>query len=67
MGMSTAREVRQEIFSTGQISVKFSPGFAYSTCSEFSGGESLCVDRDVYAAVDDLIFAEEVNLPSDRY
>ena len=52
----------EENFPAEQISVKFLPSYAYITCSWFSGGEEM----QVYADIDDLIFAEEVSLPSDR-
>ena len=59
--MST-KDPKKENFHRAQISVKFLPLAAYSTCSWFSGGEEM----PVYADIDDLIFAEEVSLPSDR-
>ena len=52
----------KENFPAEQNSVKFLPSNAYITCSWFSGGEEM----QVYADIDDLIFAEEVSLPSDR-
>ena len=39
---------------------------AYSICSKLSGGECMDLFDRVYEDVDDLIFAEEVSLPSDR-
>ena len=59
--MST-EDKKKENYLPAQISVKFLPLAAYSTCSWFLGGEGM----PVYADIDDLIFAEEVSLPSDR-
>ena len=60
--MSTKIGQGKENFPGKQISVKFLPPSAYITCSWFSGGDRM----HVYADIDDLIFAEEVSLPSDR-
>ena len=57
------RKGEKKIFYFTQISVKFFGSFAYSTCSEFSGGEAM---NGVHEDIDDMIFAGEVSLPSDR-
>ena len=59
--MST--ETPKRNFCDGQISVKFFLCFAYSTGSEFSGGEKM---NSIHEDIDDMIFAGEVSLPSDR-
>ena len=64
MGTNVNRKGKKKIFIRVQISVKFLLSCAYSTCSEFSGGDRM--HNGVYADIDDMIFAEEVSLPSDR-
>ena len=53
-------------FLRAQIPVKFFLGGAYSTFSGFLGGERMGARSGTYADIDDMIFAEEVSLPSDR-